>query len=200
MTETMFAMVASYGVAVILLSAYFSCLGVPVPTAFVMLAGGAFVASGDLDGASVLGAALIGAVLGDQTGFNIGRIGGATLTRRMMKDRKRAAALGRARRFMDRWGAAGVFFSTWLMSPLGPYVNLLAGATRMNWMRFTFWDTVGETIWVGFYVAMGYLFAARIAQLAELLANSVAFLTAASVTTLMGLTLYRLSRMHPSAD
>lgn len=191
MSEIAFGLVSAYGVVIILLATFLSCLAVPMPTAFIMLAGGAFAASGDLALMDVLLAALAGAVMGDQSGFHIGRFGGAALATRLESEPHRAVIFARARRIVDRWGGIGVFFSTWLVSPLGPYVNLLAGATRMGWMRFTLWDTLGEAIWVGVYVALGYVFSSRIAQLAELLGNSIAFVTTAAVTLLIGLVLFR---------
>lgn len=199
MTEALFGLVSAYGTIVIFASSYASCLGVPVPTAFVMLAGGAFVASGDLQAAYVVGAAWSGAVLGDQTGYRIGRIGGSALARRLENERRRAAVFARARAIVDRWGGLGVFFSTWLVSPLGPYVNLLAGATRMHWGRFTAWDTAGETIWITAYIGLGYAFSSRIGQLAELLGSSITFLTAAAVTVLLGYVLLKRIQRRTAA-
>ena len=69
--EIAFGLVAAYGLVIILLATYLSCLAVPVPTAFVMLAGGAFAASGDLALMDVLLAALTGALIG---GFILGRL------------------------------------------------------------------------------------------------------------------------------
>lgn len=197
MTEIAFGLVSTYGIILILFATYLSCLGLPVPTSFIMLAGGAFAASGDLSATHVLLAALTGAVLGDQTGYHIGRFGGAAFTAGLESEPHRAVVFARARRIVDRWGGIGVFFSTWLVSPLGPYVNLLAGATRMGWTRFSLWDIAGEAIWVGVYVGLGYAFSNRIQQLADLLGNSIAFLTAGVVTVFLGLLLYRLARRQP---
>ncbi|MCG6116192.1 MAG: DedA family protein [Mesorhizobium sp.] len=197
MTEIAFGLVSTYGIILILLATYLSCLGLPVPTSLIMLAGGGFVASGDLAATHVLLAALTGSVLGDQTGYHIGRFGGAAITSRLEGEPHRAVVFARARRIVDRWGGVGVFFSTWLFSPLGPYVNLLAGATRMGWARFTLWDTAGEAIWVGVYVGLGYAFSSRITQLADLLGNSIAFLTAGVVTVLLGVLLFSLARSRP---
>ncbi|HDZ74840.1 MAG TPA: DedA family protein [Aurantimonas coralicida] len=196
MTEIAFGLVSTYGTVLILLATYLSCLGLPVPTSFVMLAGGAFVASGDLVATNVLTAALAGSLLGDQTGYHLGRIGGEALTARLEREPHRALVFARARRIVDRWGGVGVFFSTWLVSPLGPYVNLLAGATRMSWMRFMLWDSLGEAIWVAVYLGLGYAFSGRIAQLASLLGNSIAFLTAAVITLLLGRILVRRLRLR----
>src|SRR5690606_31639872 len=73
MSEIAFGLVSAYGVVIILIATYLSCLAMPVPTSFVMLAGGGFAASGDLGLVSVVLAALAGAVMGDQSGFYIGR-------------------------------------------------------------------------------------------------------------------------------
>lgn len=48
MTETIYSLVTSYGIWVVAASAFLSCLLVPIPTALVMLAAGAFAAAGDL--------------------------------------------------------------------------------------------------------------------------------------------------------
>ncbi|MCG6113157.1 MAG: hypothetical protein MEQ74_13450 [Paracoccus sp.] len=95
------------------------------------------------------------------------------MTSRLESEPHRAVVFARARRIVDRWGGVGVFLSTWLFSPLGPYVNLLASVMRMGWARFSFSDTVGEAIWIGVYVGLGYAFSSRIAQLADLLGNSI---------------------------
>ena len=61
MTELFFGLVATWGLVIIALSAYFSCRAVPVPTSAVMLAGGAFAAAGDLVLWQVCGVAYIAA-------------------------------------------------------------------------------------------------------------------------------------------
>lgn len=194
MSEALLAIVASYGVWVVFGSAYISCLAVPIPTALVMLSAGAFAASGDLSLPLVLTAALAGAILGDQTGFALGRFGGTRLLERLAQSDKRQALLGRARAFVQRWGGIGVFFSTWLVAPLGPWVNFVAGANRLGWMRFTLADITGELIWVSVYVGLGYGFSDRITQIADLLSNSVAFLLGILVTAVLGWMLARAAR------
>lgn len=194
MSESFLNVVASYGVWVVFASAYVSCLAVPIPTALVMLSAGAFAASGDLSLAMVFAAALVGAILGDQTGFALGRFGGARVLDRLAQSRKRRALLDRARAFVQRWGGMGVFFSTWLVAPLGPWVNFAAGANRLGWMRFTLADISGELIWVSVYVGLGYGFGDRITQIADLLSNSVAFLLGILVTGVLGWMLMHAAR------
>ncbi len=199
MTEFAFGLVSGYGILVIMSATYLSCLGLPVPTAFIMLAGGAFAASGDLPANQVVLAALVGAVLGDQTGFVIGRLTGRRLAARLERSPSRAIVIAKARHITGHWGGAGVFFTRWLLSPLGPYVNLLTGAASMEWARFTIWGIAGEVVWVAIYVGLGYAFSSQIGTLAELLGNSIGFLTAGAVSLLLGLLLLRRARTPKEA-
>jgi membrane protein DedA with SNARE-associated domain len=194
MTDLFFSLVSTYGAFVVGIATFLSCLALPIPSSFVMLAGGAFVASGDLALFAVVVAAFAGAVIGDQVGFRIGRHGGAAVEGRLHATPAQAAVLSRAQAFVGRWGVAGVFLSRWLFSPLGPWVNFAAGATGMGALRFTVSDVLGEALWVALYVGLGYLFAANIETLASLLGNAVAAVTAAAVTAGLGVLLWRAAK------
>ena len=186
MTETFLGLVATWGGYAVALSAFLSCLLVPIPTALVMLAGGAFAVSGDLSLWSVLAAAWTGAVIGDQTGYRIGRAFGPALERFASRRTKTGATYAKARKMVSDKGEYAVFFSTWAFAPLGPYVNFAAGAGGLSAWRFTFWDAAGEAIWVGFYVGLGYAFSSEITWLAGLLSNAVGFLTAGTGAAFLG--------------
>ncbi|WP_138934072.1 DedA family protein [Roseovarius arcticus] len=178
MTETIFELVSQYGVYVIFASAFLSCLAIPIPTSLMMLTGGAFIASGDLSVWHVSTAAFLGAVFGDQAGYVIGRIWGTPITMRLQRAPSRAAVLGRARKLIDRRGTLGVFLSTWAVAPLGPWVNFIAGATGLSWVRFTMGDVLGEVFWVTIYVGLGYVFFDQIADVADIMSNLIGFVVA----------------------
>lgn len=194
MSETLLALVSDYGLVTLFLSAFLSCLLVPIPTAFVMLAGGAFAAAGDLAVWQVFGAAYAGAVLGDQTGFQLGRAFGPAIAGLSARRRKSEAAYARARQVITRYGGLGVFFSTWLFAPIGPWANIAAGAGGLSALRFTLWDAAGEAIWVGGYTALGFVFASDIAALAELLSAWAGFLAAGAVAVGLGYLLFERAR------
>ncbi len=162
MTETLFGYVSTYGLPVIAISAFLSCLAVPIPTFAVMLAGGAFAASGDLVLWQVLACAYVAALLGDQSGFQIGR-----------------------------WGGPAVIFA-----PLGPWVNLVAGAAGMARLRFSAWDAAGEAIWVAGYVLLGFLFGSRLPELADLVGDWAGLVSSAGVTLVLGVILARGAILH----
>jgi len=185
MSETVFSLITAYGPWVIFLSAFLSCLALPIPTSLMMLTGGAFVAVGDLEIADVALAAFLGAVFGDQTGWLLGRYGGTPVFTWLARAPSRAAVLEKARHLVDRRGGIGVFLSTWAVAPLGLWVNFIAGAAGLSWLRFTVADVLGETVWVVVYVGLGYTFAANIAAVAEIAGNIVGLTAALAVCAAM---------------
>ena len=182
MSDFFLGLVSTYGTIIIALSTFLSCLALPIPASFVMLAGGAFVASGDLAAIPVVAAAFLGAVAGDQIGFRIGRLGGHRIEAWLKPAPAPRARRSPAHAASSRAGASrGVFFSRWLVSPLGPWVNLIAGATGMSAARFTVSGAAGEAVWVALYVGLGFLFAANLGALSYVLGNTVAAVTAAAI-------------------
>lgn len=169
--DAVFTIVANYGAAALFAVTLLSCLALPVPASLMMLTGGAFAASGDLVLTTAVLSAYAGALVGDQTGYVIGRSCAGRLERWAEAGRRRAFLLGRARASIDEWGGVGVFLSRWLVSPLGPYVNFASGAGRMHWVRFSAWGAAGEMIWVGLYVGLGYAFAESLPAVAEFAAD-----------------------------
>ena len=139
MTDLILALVADYGVLIVFCVTFLSCLALPVPSSLLMLVSGGFAATGDLSLAAVASAAFGGAVLGDNSGYWVARFLGTRLDDWLATRPKRAALRDRAARFMDSYGGSSVFFSCWLVAPLGPYINYLCGMTKYSWLRFAFW-------------------------------------------------------------
>lgn len=199
MSDLALDLLASGGVWALFAAAFLSCLALPIPTSLMMLTGGAFAASGDFALWQVMLGAFLGAVLGDQAGYFIGRFGGARLLRRLARGPARRAALVRAKDLVQRRGAWGVFFSTWALAPLGPWANVAAGATGLSWRRFTFADVPGEVIWVGLYTSLGALFAAHIGSIAAVMSNLVGLVVALALALIMALWIRAVLRHSPPA-
>ncbi len=179
--DSLLALIPEWGALSLALITFLSCLAVPIPASLAMMAGGAFAAAGDLDPLAISLGALGGALLGDQSGYLVGRFGGSLITRhRRRRDPadvvqkgggRSAALLARARGLLDRHGAIGIFLSRWLLAPLGPWMNLTAGAVGFSWPRFTLWAGLGEIVWVGLYVGLGMVFVESFPLVAEFLGD-----------------------------
>ena len=194
MTEVLAEYFAAYGLpalAVILAAGQF---GVPLPTSIILLTAGALQAVGDLSYWPLVAAGVVGAMTGDHAGYLAGRLAAPAVMRRASRTPRLAAGFAKADRFMDRWGTAGVFFTRWLVSPIGPAVNLAAGVSAHPLWRFTLADLAGEIIWVAGYVALGALFADQIALTADILANAGWAIGAIALTAFLGWRLLNKAR------
>lgn len=201
MTETFLTALTVGGVPVLMFVTCLSCLAVPVPSSLLMLAAGALAASGDLGLAEVIAGAFAGAILGDQLGYQIGRSGIALASARMRPGSRAALALVRAEALLAARGGMAVFLSRWLLSPLGPYVNLVAGGTRLDRRVFTLGSLTGEAVWVTLYVGLGALFGSQIDMVAQLSSSIVGLLAALAVMGGAGLWIRRaLRRAHAAGD
>jgi membrane-associated protein len=187
MTDWLLALVPSYGLWLLAATTFCSCLALPIPASILMLTAGGFVAAGDLELFATFGAAAAGGIAGDQLGFWAGRWLGAPVLARLRRDPARDKLLGRAVEMMQKRGAAGVFLTRWLFSPLGPWVNLTAGSTGFGWHRFTLAGVAGELVWAGLYVGMGYGFAGNIEAASDMLGSVLGFVAAGAVMLGLGL-------------
>ena len=172
MTDWLLALVPTYGLWLLAAVTFTSCLALPVPCSVMMLTAGGFAAAGDLILWEVIAAALTGAVLGDQIGYQIGNIGGHPMLKRLSSSPAREKLVRRALDQMEKRGAVGIFFTRWLFTPVGPWANFAAGSMAFPWMTFTLWGVLGEAVWVGLYCGLGYGFAGNI-QAATDMAGSV---------------------------
>lgn len=200
MTEQILSLAVLYGLPFLGLSAGLTCLGIPFPSSLLMLAAGSMAASGDFSLPGVFGAALFGAIVGDQIGFFVGRRVGAVMLEKLASKRKTRGLVDKARGFVGRGGGWSVFFTRWFLSALGPYVNLIAGAMNMSWLRFSMAGVAGEIVWVGLYVGLGAVFSAYILQIADIASNASAFLGAAVVTVLLGRYLWGVAKASRHSD
>jgi membrane-associated protein len=183
MTDWLLGLVPQYGLYLLAICTFASCLALPIPASILMLAAGGFVASEDLDLAGSMSAALLGAMAGDQVGYLAGRWGGVGLVDRIGK---RAAPLARATDLLARKGGIAVFLTRWLLSALGPYINVAAGAAGTPWSSFTLWGLAGEGVWVGLYVGVGYTFTGNLVAASAMAVNILGFLAAGAVAMGLG--------------
>jgi len=194
MTEYLLELVPTYGLWLLAVVTFLACLALPVPCSILMLTAGGFVATGDLVLWQVMGAALAGAIAGDQVGYRIGLVGGNGLLTRMSAHPKRGALINRAIDQMDRRGALGIFLTRWLFAPVGPWANFAAGATAFHYARFTLWAIAGELVWVSLYVLLGYGFAGNIEAASEMAGSALGILAGVAAMLGFGYWLYLVSR------
>jgi membrane-associated protein len=130
--------------------------GALVPGETSLMVAAALAAQGRLSLPFVIAVTVSAAIIGDNTGYLIGR---RALRRLLDRPGRRSAArrclVEREETFFARRGAA-VFFARWLPG-LRVVTSWLAGAERMPLRRFLLWNALGGTAWAATIGALAYL-------------------------------------------
>jgi membrane protein DedA with SNARE-associated domain len=139
----------------------------------------------------VLGLSATGAIIGDNLGYALGRWGGRRLTGRITNLVGGEERLKSAEEWLNRRQGAGVFLSRWLLTPLGPVVNIICGVTNYSWPRFLVYDVLGEALWVTLYVLLGQFFSDRVQAMNDLLGDFTWTIVGLIIALALGWILYR---------
>lgn len=160
-------LLGEYGYGLICAVIALEAMGLPLPGESMLIASAIYCATTHrLPIEGVLLAAAIGAIMGDNAGYLIGRSLGYRLLARygrrvgISEDR---LLLGR--HLFRRYGGSVVFVGRFV-AVLRTFVALLAGANRMAWGRFLFWNALGGCAWVGTYGTAAYLIGTEMKHIA----------------------------------
>ena len=151
-------LVESYGYAVVFLFVAIESLGIPLPGETVLVTAAALAALGHLSIWWVIAIAATGGIVGDATGYWIGRLGGLALLRRYGRvihfDEDK---LEKVHRFFSRHGSKAVFFGRFI-ALLRTWAALLAGTAQMPYRIFTLYNVLGGITWATLFGTLGYVF------------------------------------------
>jgi membrane protein DedA with SNARE-associated domain len=141
-------------------------IGVPVPGETALIGAALYAGSTHkLEIWWVIGAAIAGAIIGDNIGFSIGRYGGAGLLLRYgHKVRLHEGRLKIGIWLFRRHGGKVVFWGRFV-SVLRTYAAFLAGTNQMAWPRFLVFNAAGAVVWATIYGVLYYVFGGALQRL-----------------------------------
>jgi membrane protein DedA with SNARE-associated domain len=155
-------LIGRYGYLVVFFGVMLESAGVPLPGETVLITAGVLVHRGVLDFGDALFFGILGAVVGDQIGYWVGRFGGRPFVLRWGKYAFiTPERLGRAERFFERHGGMAVFLARFITG-LRVFGALVAGISRMPWSKFALYNVLGGTAWATAAVSLGYFLWASI--------------------------------------
>ncbi|MBC2884572.1 DedA family protein [Ochrobactrum sp. CM-21-5] len=139
--------IATYGALALFFIVYFESFGAPLPGESALIASSLLALHGTLNIDKVLLAVFIGAVLGDCTGYLIGRYGGRRLILRYGHLVKLTPArLDHFEKLFDRKGIYVVATARFVVL-LRQLNGIIAGSMKMNPMHFLAANMVGAAGW-----------------------------------------------------
>jgi membrane-associated protein len=154
-------------------------VGFFLPGDTLLLSAGVFAAQGKLSLALTIAVISLAAILGDNTGYTIGRVLGPRLFKKKDGVVFRQEHIRRVESFYERFGS-----KTMLLSHFIPIVRsfapIVAGAAKMPRPSFFFFDAIGCIVWSVGVTMLGYWFGSKIPNLDHYILPTIAAVTIAT--------------------
>jgi membrane protein DedA with SNARE-associated domain/membrane-associated phospholipid phosphatase len=186
-----------YGYLVVLFGVMLESTGVPLPGETILLAAGVLVQRGHLDLGDTIAFGILGAVVGDQIGYWVGREGGRPFVLRWGRYLFiTPARLGRAEAFFERHGGKAVFLARFF-SGLRVFGALVAGISRMRWGTFLIYNALGGAVWASAVVLVGYFLGSSLGLVERWLGRVSILLIGLLIFAIVLYLTYRWVSSHP---
>jgi membrane protein DedA with SNARE-associated domain len=136
--------------------------GIPFPGETMLLLASFYAANDQhLQIPLVILSAIVGAIVGDNIGFYVGRTGGKAIIERYGRYLFiKPEHIERAEKFFARHGDKTVFFGRFV-AVLRAWAAFLAGVNQMKWSTFLIYNAAGAILWATCFGLLGF-FAGRV--------------------------------------
>ena len=159
-------LVGLYGLIFIVFAETGLMVGFFLPGDSLLVMAGIFAARGDLNIATLIPCLLCGAIVGNATGYFIGRKAGQTLYSRPNSFFVRREHLIRTHAFYERHGGKTIVLAQF-MPIVRTFAPVVAGAADMSYRRFAMFNVVGAILWITSMTLTGYVLAHTAPELVQ---------------------------------
>jgi membrane protein DedA with SNARE-associated domain len=145
-----------YGYAAVLIIVLIESFGPPLPGETIIIAASIYASAGSLNIWAVAAIAFGACVVGDNLGYLIGRRGGRALIERYGRYiGANEERYGKAEQFFERHGGKIVVIARFVEG-LRQLNGIIAGTTKMPWLKFLAAQVFGAAVWVAIWCTVGY--------------------------------------------
>ncbi len=137
-------------------------VGLLIPAGLLMIVFGLIAYGGNLDIWYVLLSAIFGAFIGDVLNYFIGSYNSkkhTIKTEKIASNKKNY--LKKSQSFFNKHGGKSVLFGRFI-GITRPFIGFIAGGSLMPVFKFSFFSFIGASLWVSFYLSIGYIFGSSI--------------------------------------
>ena len=157
-------------------------LGVPLPSAPVLLAVGALAAAGRMNIIAATVIAFIAAFSGDLVWYRLGRRHGTKFLGQLCKlSLEPDSCVRRSENFFARHGARSLLIAKFIPG-LNAVAAPIAGAIRTPRWRFLLFDGLGILLWAATFETLGFVFAHQLQQVAAYVSHAGALVLAVGLS------------------
>jgi membrane protein DedA with SNARE-associated domain len=156
--DNFYPLIENYGYLIVFSGVVLGTMGIPFPSAAILLASGVLVQQGHLGlrGAVIFG--ILGAIVGNQIGYWVGYQAGRPFVLKWGRHVKLTPErLEWVERLFARHGGKAVFAGRFF-SVSRVLEALVAGTSRMHWGTFVLYSVLGGAVWATAVVLAGYFF------------------------------------------
>ncbi|HEV2403716.1 MAG TPA: VTT domain-containing protein [Candidatus Saccharimonadales bacterium] len=153
-------------------------LGFFLPGDTLLLAVGVFAAQGKLPVSLGLAIALIAvaAILGDNTGYQIGKLSGKRLFHKKDGLLFRHSYVEQAEKVYERYGGKIMLFAHFF-AVVRTFAPIVAGIGKMRRTSFFIYDAIGDIAWAILVTMIGYWFGSKIPNIDHYILPTIAAVT-----------------------
>ena len=192
LTDQFLTWFITFGPSMLCLALFLGALGIPLPGTFFVIAVGAFIRQGVLNGYSTAMFALLGAVSGDTLSYGLGRF-----TRGWLQTRFGASpAWQKAEAYLAQKGGIAIYLTRWLLTPIAVPTNLVAGSGGYPLWKFLSYDIAGEMTWLLLFGALGYIFGSQWEVISDFISDFSGLLVGVVILGVGLYVLFRRQRNH----
>jgi len=156
--EKFYPLIEHYGYLIVFFGVMLGTMGIPFPSAAILLAAGVLAQQGHLDLRDAILFGILGAIIGNQLGYWVGHKGGRQFVLKWgCYVKLTPERLERVERLFVRHGGKAVFAARFF-SVSRVLEALVAGISRMQWSTFLLYSALGGTVWATAVVLAGYFF------------------------------------------
>lgn len=158
-------LITQYGLLFVFLCVLIEQAGAPIPAYPVLLVTGSLAAQGQFAWPSLLATAVVACLLADSLWYAAGQRVGTRMLRLLCRiSLSPDGCVRQTESIFARWGAPSLMLAKFVPG-FASVATVMAGANRIRWSSFLFFDTVGAALWAGVALAAGWLFSAAIEDL-----------------------------------
>jgi membrane-associated protein len=174
-------------------------IGFFFPGDTLLIGAGVFAAAGKLNLVAIFIVVALAALLGDNTGYHIGKRYGRRLFKKKDGIVFKQQYITQAEAFYDKYGSKTMLFAHFI-PVIRTFAPATAGAGRMNYRQFMLFDAVGDMVWTVAVTLVGYYFGSKIPNIDHyiLLAVLVVVVITLAPTIYHLVKAYRESKQSPA--
>ncbi|NDP43969.1 MAG: sulfurtransferase [Aromatoleum sp.] len=167
--EQLIALIQHYGLGLVFLNVLALQAGAPLPAYPTLIVAGALLTGGMHGLAALVATGAVAAVIADTGWYLAGRRYGTRVLKLLCRvSLSPDSCVRQTENMFMRFGPASMMFAKFVPG-FASVSTAMAGATRLPYGKFLFFDLIGAMAWVGVGVGLGYLFRGAIGELLDTL-------------------------------